>query len=38
VLPENMTAEELRDSILRDLARLQDAGVLQLPGPASSSS
>jgi hypothetical protein len=37
LLPQDMTIEELRDSILADLERLRDSGVLQLPGPASSS-
>ena len=34
LLPEDMTIEELRESILADLERLRDSGVLQLPGPA----
>jgi hypothetical protein len=31
VLPESMTLEELRESIMDDFKRLQDAGVLTLP-------
>jgi hypothetical protein len=31
VLPEHMTLEELRESIMDDFKRLQDAGVLTLP-------
>src|SRR4029077_8247202 len=31
LLPENMTLEELRDSILVDLERLRERGVLDLP-------
>ena len=36
VLPESMTLEELRESIMADFERLRDAGVLSLPkqGPA----
>jgi hypothetical protein len=31
VLPENMTLDELRDSIMVDLERLRERGVLDLP-------
>ena len=31
VLPENMTLDELRDSIMADLERLRERGVLDLP-------
>jgi hypothetical protein len=31
VLPENMTLDELRDSIMADLERLRETGVLDLP-------
>ena len=31
VLPESMTLEELRELIMDDFKRLQDAGVLTLP-------
>jgi hypothetical protein len=31
LLPENMTLDELRDSILVDLERLRERGVLDLP-------
>ena len=31
VLPEHMTLDQLRDSIMADLERLRDAGVLDLP-------
>jgi hypothetical protein len=34
MLPENMTVQELRDSLIEDLAKLRDAGVLELPPPA----
>jgi hypothetical protein len=30
-LPENMTLDELRDSIMADLERLREMGVLDLP-------
>ena len=30
-LPENMTLDELRDSIMADLERLRERGVLDLP-------
>jgi hypothetical protein len=32
LLHEDMSLEQLRDSIMEDLARLRDAGVLDLPG------
>ena len=31
LLPENMTLDELRDSIMADLERLRERGVLDLP-------
>jgi hypothetical protein len=31
VLPEHMTLEELRDSIMADFERLRETGVLSLP-------
>jgi hypothetical protein len=31
LLPENMTLDELRDSIMADLERLRETGVLDLP-------
>jgi hypothetical protein len=31
VLPEHMTLDELRESIMADFERLRDAGVLSLP-------
>ena len=31
MLPENMTLDELRDSIMADLERLRERGVLDLP-------
>ena len=31
VLPEHMTLEELRDSIMADFERLREMGVLSLP-------
>ena len=31
LLPQDMTIEELRDSILADLERLRESGVLDLP-------
>jgi hypothetical protein len=33
VLPENMTLEELRASILEDLQRFREEGLLELPPP-----
>jgi hypothetical protein len=36
VLPESMTLEELRESIMADIERLSQAGVISLPQPRAS--